>query len=129
MTDGPETLLGTLEDPAIPVNKKLDIATLRTLLQMSSSTLDWSTLERIENLVRQADRETWLRAMLEEIPNLLKTSPAWAVSLLGDEIENNLALLQECLDTMPDTTRQAVQAVIAHEDFTAFYADSGARLK
>lgn len=129
MNNDQEKLLSRLEDPAIPLEDRLDDEALRVLLRLSSSTLDWVTLERIENLVAQANRGTWIRAMLGELPQLAGTAPAWAVSLLGDAIENDLPLLRECLESMPEECRRAVQIVIAHEDFSAFYGDAGALLK
>ena len=129
MTDEQEKLLAALEDPASPAAEMLDTKNLKLLLSICTSTLDWETQERVEALLARADPETWTVTVLEEMPRLLDEAPAWAVSLLGDAIENNLPLVQQCLDSMPATTRQAVREVMAHDDFTAFYAGADVLLQ
>lgn len=104
--------------------KDLDLNTLRDLLKMYTTTLDWVTQERIEKIIAVADKELWIISMLEEMPRLCKEAPAWAVSLLGEEIEQRFMLLQKCLATMPEEVKTAVHSVINSEDFTSFYSNT-----
>jgi len=48
---------------------------LKALLKKYTSTLDWDTQERIENILSEVDKEVWVRIVLEEMPRLLSEVP------------------------------------------------------
>jgi len=53
----------------------LDDIRLKALLKKYTSTLDWDTQERIENILSEVDKEVWVRIVLEEMPRLLSEVP------------------------------------------------------
>lgn len=104
--------------------KDLDSNTLRALLIMYTTTLDWETQEKIERILAGADEEMWVMILLQEMPRLAIEVPAWAVSLLGEELENRFQLVRKYLASMPEEVQKAVHTVMNSEDFTLFYSNT-----
>ena len=88
--------------------KDLDSNTLRALLEMYTTTLDWQIQQKIESIIAGADEEIWVMILLQEMPRLAIEVPAWAVSLLGEELENRFLLIQKYLTSMPEEVQKAV---------------------
>ena len=102
----------------------LDSNTLRALLKMYTTMLDWQTQEKIESILARADEEIWVMILLQEMPRLALEVPAWAVSLLGEEPENRFQLIRKYLASMPEEVQKAVHNVINSEDFALFYSNT-----
>ena len=62
--------------------------------------------------------------LLQEKPRLAIEVPAWAVSLLGEEVENRFLLVRQYLTSMPEEVKKAAHTVTNSEDFTLFYANT-----
>jgi hypothetical protein len=88
--------------------KDLDSNTLRALLEMYTTTLDWQIQQKIESILAGADEEMWVMILLQEMPRLAIEVPAWAVSLLGEEVENRFQPVRKCLTSMPEEVQKAV---------------------
>lgn len=104
--------------------KGLDSTTLTALLKLYTTTLDRENQEKIEGILTGTDEEMWIMILLQEMPRLAIEVPAWAVSLLGEELENRFKLLQKCLATMPVEVQKAVHTVVNSGDFTLFYSNT-----
>lgn len=61
--------------------------------------------------------------LLQEMPRLALEVPAWAVSLLGEELEYRFQLVRKYLASMPEEVQKAVHTVINSEDFALFYSN------
>ena len=107
----------------------LDDIMLKALLKIYTSALDWETQERIENILSEVDKEMWVRILLEEMPRLLSDAPEWAASLLGEEIEHRLPMVQKSLSIMPTEVRHSVQSVLKCDDFRSFYSNTESLFK
>ena len=88
--------------------KDLDSNTLRALLEMYTTTLDWQIQQKIESIIAGADEEIWVMILLQEMPRLAIEVPAWAVSLLGEEVENRFQPVRKYLTAMPEEVQKAV---------------------
>lgn len=111
------------------VSKSLDHETLKALIKIYTSTLDWATQERIEAILSDADKEIWVKIVLEEIPRLLSDAPEWAVSLLGEEIEHHFQMVEESLSIMPPEVQRAVESVLKSDDYRSFYSNAESLLE
>lgn len=101
-----------------------DDETMKTLLMIYTSTVDWITQERIETVLADVDKSLWIRIVLQEMPVLIQEAPGWAVSLLGEEVEHRFELVRESLQSMPAEVQSAVLSVTKSEDYSSFYANA-----
>lgn len=107
----------------------LDNITLKRLLEIYTSALDWDIQERIESILSEVDKEMWVRVLLEEMPRLLSDAPEWAVSLLGEEIEHRFPVVQKSLSIMPLEVQHSVKSILKSDDFKSFYSNAESLFK
>jgi hypothetical protein len=100
----------------------LDVA--RTLMKSFLGKPDYGTQERVISVLASADRCDAIRALLEELPRLIKEAPEWAETLTGQEVDRRPELLAEVAKSVSDESVRALQTLLFADSFRESYPNA-----
>ena len=90
-----------------------------TLMGTFSGEPDFGTQERVCSVLASGEPSTILKAMLQEMPRLVREAPEWAEALLTNELEFRSELVCELLRRASSEIYSAVLMVTDRPDFLA----------
>ncbi len=91
-----------------------------TLMRTFSDEPDYGTQERVCSVLASGEPATFIKAMLQEMPRLVRETPEWAETLLTTELEFRSDLVCELLRSASSEIRAAVLTITSNPDFLAF---------
>jgi hypothetical protein len=96
----------------------------KALLATFNSTPDSGTQERVCSVLASAPLDTQVRAILDEMPRLLREAPEWAEALIGELIEHELPAIQRHVRTVSAEVRFALSVLLSRGEFCDFYPNA-----
>jgi len=99
---------------------KINLQIAKVLMKTFSEQPDWGTQESVISTLASGDPDIVIKAILEEMPRLLKEAPRWADTLIINEYNFNRDHLLNALQSSSQDIKDAVLTAINKPEIINF---------